>query len=236
MFSQLLSLLIEAPSNSDHLRTFFANYTGLTPFTVSRGPVMTWIRSNSIAVLGVALALGACAKTDKTTTSDSAAGAMAADSSAMAAPALTDANIVAILDDANVADSAAGKIASTKGTSTDVKSFGKLMVGEHHALRVAGLDLAKKQSITPELPADNTKAEADAFIKSLNDTPKGAAWDKAYIDHEVTFHEQVLQTATNAKNATQNVELKALIDKASPVVQHHLDRAKEIQQKLTPAT
>jgi putative membrane protein len=199
---------------------------------------MTWIRSNSIAALGVALALCACAKTDKTTTSDSAAGAMATDSSAMVAPApaLSDANIVAILDNANVADSSAGKIASTKGTSTEVKSFGKLMVGEHHALRVAGLDLAKKQSITPELPADNTKAEADAFIKSLNDTPKGAAWDKAYIDHEVTYHEQVLQTATNAKNATQNVELKALIDKAAPVVQHHLDRAKEIQQKLAPTT
>jgi putative membrane protein len=200
---------------------------------------MTWIRSNSIAVLGIALALSACAKTDKTT-SDSASGAMASDSSAMSAPAaptLSDANIVAFLDGANVTDSAAGKIATTKGTSTDVKSFGKLMVGEHHALRVAGLDFAKKANITPEPPAgDNSKADADAYINSLNDTPKGAAWDKAYIDHEVTAHEQVLQTATNAKNATQNVELKALIDKAAPVIQHHLDRAKEIQQKLTPTT
>ena len=197
---------------------------------------MTWIRSKSLAVLGIALALGACAKTDKTTTSDSAAGAMAADSAAMATPALTDANIVAILDDANIADSSAGKLASTKGTSADVKSFGAQMVKDHHALRVAGQDLAKSQSITPALPADNTKADADAFLKTLNDTPKGAAWDKAYIDHEVTVHEQVLQTATNAKNATQNVELKALIDKAAPVVEHHLDRAKEIQKKLTPAT
>ena len=202
---------------------------------------MTWIRSNSIAVLGIALALGACAKTDKsTTTSDSAAGAMATDSTAMAAPAapaLSDANIVAFLDGANVTDSAAGKIASTKGTSADVKSFGKLMVGEHHALRVAGLDFAKKQNITPEPPAgDNSKVEAAAYIKSLNDTPKGAAWDKSYIDHEVTVHEQVLKTATEAKTATQNADLKALIDKAAPVVQHHLDRAKEIQKKLTPAT
>ena len=202
---------------------------------------MTWIRTNSIAAIGVALALAACAKTDKSaTTSDSAAGAMASDSSAMnapATPALSDANIVAFLDGANVTDSAAGKIATTKGTSADVKTFGKLMVGEHHALRVAGLDFAKKASITPEPRAgDTSKADADAYIKSLNDTPKGAAWDKAYIDHEVTAHEQVLQTATDAKNATQNVELKALIDKATPVVQHHLDRAKDIQKKLTPAT
>jgi putative membrane protein len=199
---------------------------------------MTWIRSNSIAVLGVALALAACAKTDKSaTTNDSAAGAMAADSSAMATPALSDANNVAFLDGANATDSAAGKIATTKGTSADVKSFGAEMVKDHHALRVAGLDFAKKQNITPEPPpGDNSKADADAYIQSLNDTPKGAAWDKAYIDHEVTAHEQVLQAATNAKNTTQNVELKALIDKAAPVVQHHLDRAKDIQKKLAPTT
>jgi putative membrane protein len=200
---------------------------------------MIRIRHTSIAVLGVALALGACAKSENATTNDSAAGAMAADSTAMAnpAPALTDANIVAILDGANVADSAAGKIASTKGTSSDVVSFGKMMVGEHHALRVAGQDFAKKQNITPMAPAgDNSQAAADANLKTLNDTPKGAAWDKAYIDHEVTYHEQVLQTATEAKNATQNAELKALIDQAAPVVQKHLDRAKEIQKKLTPAT
>lgn len=199
---------------------------------------MNWTRYNSIAVIGVALALGACAKGDDTaTTSDSAAGAMA-DTSAMApTPALSDANIVAILDGANVIDSTAGHIASTKGTSADVKNFGKLMMGEHHALRAAGQDLAKQQSITPAAPTgDNSQAEHEAHLKMLNDTPKGAAWDKAYIDHEVTYHEQVLQTATNAKNATQNAELKALIDKAAPVVQKHLDRAKEIQKKLTPAS
>jgi putative membrane protein len=205
---------------------------------------MNCIRYNSIAVLGVALALGACAKSDNSaTTNDSAAGAMAAsDSSAMAnntpaTPALTDANIVAILDGANVADSTAGKLASTKGTSSDVVSYGKMMMGEHHALRVAGQSFAKKDMLTPTLPAnDNGQATADANIRNLTDTPKGAAWDKAYIDNEVAYHEAVLKTAGDAKNATQNLELKALIDKAAPVVQKHLDRAKEIQKKLTPAT
>jgi putative membrane protein len=197
-------------------------------------------RTRFTAVAIAALALAACAKSDKTaTTNDSAAGAMAADSSAMAAnnaaPALTDANIVAFLDEANAIDSAGGKLASTKGTSSDVTSYGKMMMGEHHALRVAGQDFAKKANITPEAPANDTfKTDADAFAKTAADTPKGAAWDKAYIDHEVTVHENVLKTAGDAKNATQNADLKALIDKAAPVVQKHLDRAKEIQKKLTP--
>jgi putative membrane protein len=201
---------------------------------------MNWTRHNSIAVIGVALALGACAKSDKTaTTSDSAAGAMAADSSAMApaAPTFTDANIVAVLDEANVADSAGGKVAATKGTNAEVKAFGAEMVKDHHNLRVAGQNFAKTQNITPVPPTGDTmQADADAFLKTLNDTPKGAAWDKAYIDHEVAGHEKVLQTVNDFKNATQNAELKALIDKATPTIQQHLDKAKSIQSKLTPAT
>jgi putative membrane protein len=70
----------------------------------------------------------------------------------------------------------------------------------------------------------------------MNSMAKGAAWDKAYIDHEVAVHQSVLDNAKAAKDATKNNDIKALIDKATPVIQKHLDRAKEIQSKLTPAT
>src|SRR5918994_6979207 len=51
---------------------------------------------------------------------------------------LTDANIVALLDHANVADSSAGSVASTKATNQQVKQFARLMMAEHHALRKEG--------------------------------------------------------------------------------------------------
>lgn len=196
-------------------------------------------RFTRVALVGGAIAMAACAK-EKTTTTDSAAGAMTpTDTSAMApaAPAMTDANIVAYLDAANVADSAGGKVASTKGTDKDVQAFGKMMMGEHHALRVAGQDFAKKASITPAVASnDTTKAHGEHELATLNSTPKGAAWDKAYIDGEVATHQSVLDNAKSAHDATQNADLKALLEKATPVIQKHLDRAKEIQKKLTPAT
>ena len=55
---------------------------------------------------------------------------------------------------------------------------------------------------------------------------------EAYIDYEVGYHQALLETATKALGAAQNQELKDLIQKAAPVVQHHLDRAKQIQTKL----
>ena len=48
----------------------------------------------------------------------------------------TDANIVALLDEANKADSSAGKFALGKAADPGVKAFAKLMMGEHHALLI----------------------------------------------------------------------------------------------------
>ncbi len=52
--------------------------------------------------------------------------------------AFTDANIVALLDEANKADSAAGAAARPKATDKAVKDFAALMMSEHHALRLQG--------------------------------------------------------------------------------------------------
>src|SRR5919112_3153 len=54
-----------------------------------------------------------------------------------AAGQLSDANIMALLDEANMADSASGAYTVTKATNPDVKAFARLMMAEHHALRAA---------------------------------------------------------------------------------------------------
>lgn len=184
-----------------------------------------------------AVVVAACAKGneagDTTSASGASTAAMAAQSPPVGGAALTDPNIVYILDQANAADSARGKLAQTKGTDADVKKFGGMMVGEHHGLRVKGQELAQKLGVTPQAPAnDQSEAQAKQEMDSLNAAPKGKSWDKAYIDYEVTYHQQVLDTANQALNATQNAELKALIQAAAPVIQRHLDEAKRIQQKL----
>lgn len=162
------------------------------------------------------------------------ASATGASTSASASNAsLTDPQIVYILDQANVGDSARGRLAETKGTSADVKNFGKLMAGEHHMLRREGQQLAKKLNVTPQAPPnDQSEAQAKTEMDSLTSMPKGKAWDKAYIDYEVTYHQAVIQTATRALDAAQNPQLKDLIKKAAPVLQKHLTRAEQIQKKL----
>ena len=159
-----------------------------------------------------------------------------ADAAGKSAP-LTDANIVALLDEANKADSAAGALAVTKATNKEVKDFAKLMMSEHHALREAGQQLAKKLNVTPAPPAtDPVKPLAEGETKALESTPKGPEFDRVYIEQEVAAHKAVLDLAENAHGQAQNEQLKALIEQAKPVIQKHLDQAEKLKDKLGQAT
>lgn len=197
-----------------------------------------WNRAGLI--LGLITAFGACSKKDAgtadtgiATATDTGAVAGMADTGMAPAPALTDPNIVYILDNANMLDSTAGAIAATKGTNSEVRDYGKRMMRDHHALRQQGQDLAKKLGVTPAAPPnDHSQADYDKTMSTLNGVAKGNDFDKAYIDNEVTYHKGLLETATAAMAAAQNAELKNLIQKAAPAVQAHLDMAQGIQSKM----
>jgi putative membrane protein len=149
---------------------------------------------------------------------------------------LTDANIVALLDAANKADSAGGAVASKKATRADVKSFARLMMSEHHALRLQGQQLAKQLGVEPKAPERDPLAPYVASeMKALQSTPKGAEFDRTYIDNEVTIHQAVLDLANQARVTTQTPQLRELIEKAIPIIQKHLDQAQSIQKELTPS-
>lgn len=193
-------------------------------------------------VLSSGVAFTACAKNDAevadTGMAMSDTGAAMMGDTGMAAPApasmaLSDANIVFILDRANMLDSASGALAATKGTNSEIREYGKRMMRDHHGLREQGQALAKKLNVTPAAPAsDNSEAEMTRVMSMLNSAAKGKDFDKAYIDDQVTYHVDLLATATAAMGAAQNPELKNFIQKAAPAVQAHLDAGQAIQKKM----
>jgi putative membrane protein len=205
-----------------------------------------WRHELAGALLALALVVGACRERNKPNETGTAMGGPAdtaqaapspkADSSA-AAGKLTDANIVALLDETNAADSSAGALAVTKATSAQVKQFAKLMMSEHHALRLQGQQLVKKLQITPAPPANDPVAPlADQEGSALNSTPKGPQFDRTYIDHEVGVHRAVMDLLKKSKEAAQSDQLKDLIGKAEPMIQKHLDQAEQLQKQLSAST
>jgi putative membrane protein len=149
---------------------------------------------------------------------------------------LSDANIVALLDHANEADSSAGALASKKATNAEVKKYAKMMMADHHQLRKQGADLAKKLGVTPQPPADDpVTLLAKQEMEALETAEKGIDFDRTYIQQEITAHQAVLDLADQAHGAADNPELKALIEQARPLIENHLKQAQAIEEKLGAA-
>ena len=147
---------------------------------------------------------------------------------------ITDAQIAAIVVAANQVDVDAGKLAASRGTNPEVKKFGERMVTDHQGVNKSAVDLVTKLKVTPQ-ENETSKALKAGGEKNLANLKKlsGAAFDKAYIEHEVAYHQQVLDALDktlipNAKNA----ELKALLVKVRPAFVAHMEHAKQIQSSL----
>ena len=195
-----------------------------------------WKRAGMLA--GLLAALTACSK-DKPGTGDTGLETTTGDATPAAGaarppvPGMSDANIFYVIDRANMLDSAAGSVAVTKGTNSEIREYGRLMMRDHHDLRQRGADLAKRIAIAPEPPPnDASQARADKTMSELNGAAKGRDFDKAYIDNEVETHKTVLETLVAAMAAAQNAELQNMIQKAAPTIQGHFDMAQSIQRKL----
>jgi putative membrane protein len=158
----------------------------------------------------------------------------AASSDAASAPALSDANIAAIVVAANTIDIKAGKLAEKKSDNAEVKGFGEMMVRDHEAVNKQAKDLVTKLGVTP---VDNDlskklKSDAAKTYSSLK-SKKGAEFDRAYVDNEVAYHQAVISVIdTMLIPAAQNAELKALLQQVLPAFVAHLEHAKEVQSKL----
>lgn len=149
-------------------------------------------------------------------------------------PKLTDAEIASVAVVANQIDVDYGKIALKKASNADAKKFAQTMIDDHTSIINQAVALAKKLGVTPKSNAV-TKSLLDgaAIITKDLELKKGKAFNKAYIDNEVEYHKAVIATVEDVLiPQTQNAELKALLQKVMPLLNHHLEMAKMAQSKL----
>ena len=151
------------------------------------------------------------------------------------APPPTDAQIAMIAVVADTVDIDAGNMAAKKTKNKTVREFAKTMVRDHTAVNAQATALAKKRGVIPE-ESDTSKILKSGGDKTMAQlmTLTGAAFDKAYIDNEVSYHEAVLGVLdkTLIPN-TRNGELKGLLESARPIFVTHLEHAKKLQASLT---
>lgn len=148
---------------------------------------------------------------------------------------MTDNQIAGVLKLANDSEIKAAKNAMKQAKSKDVKQFAKDMVKDHgkankelkaieskHKIKAADSELKRTLQASAK--------SGEERLKSL----KGAEFESAYIQEQITMHQAVLDAIDkdlmpNANNA----DLKALLEKVRPVVAKHLDHAKNLETSNT---
>jgi len=150
------------------------------------------------------------------------------------AKAPSDAQIAGIVVAANQGGIDAGRLARSRGNSKDVRRFADQMVREHTAVNQRANTLAKKLSVKPQDTEASRRLKAAGRDKQEQLRGiRGAEFDRAYVDHEIAHHEQVLDALDNVLiPGARNAELKELLQKVRPAVAEHLERAKMLQAML----
>jgi len=145
-----------------------------------------------------------------------------------------DAQIASIVVTANQVDIDAGKLATSKASKPDVKAFAQQMVTDHTGVNKQATELVTRLKVTPEdnATSQSLKSGGDTNLATLKGL-SGAAFDKAYIDHEVAYHQQVLDAVDKVLiPSASNADLKALLVKVRPAFVTHLEHAKHVQASL----
>ena len=218
----------------------------------------TKLSSLALALIASA-ALAACSRADNNAATDttSAMSGGSLDSSASGNTsgntAVTDETLVRTVSAIDLGEVDAGQLAKTKATNADVKSFANMMVSEHSAMSrqdgqiASGLNIdLQRDSANIGTSGSRTSGGAtpggdvhsqvvqmnQQTMQQLRAAKKGSEFDRAYIDSQVQGHQMALQNLQQFSNSTQNQDLKNLVQNAIPKVQEHLDRARQIQQRL----
>lgn len=145
---------------------------------------------------------------------------------------LTDPEIASVAVTANQIDINYAKLAKEKSKNADILKFAATMMTDHQSVIDQAVALVKKLGVTPK---DNDLSKklntgAETTLKMLR-SKSGSAFDRAYIDNEVTYHKAVIETVQNTLiPQSQNAELKELLTKVLPILKTHLEHAEMVQK------
>lgn len=125
-----------------------------------------------------------------------------------------------------------GQLAQQNAQSQDVKNFGQRMVTDHSKANDELKTLAQTKGITlPTEMKHKDKSEMDKLGKA-----SGADFDRMYMKMMVKDHQKDVAEFRKATKKVKDSELNAWATKTLPVLEQHLQQAKEISQKLGTMT
>ncbi len=121
------------------------------------------------------------------------------------------------------------KLAETKSTNPDVKAFAAQMIKDHTKVGAELDALAATKGYTP--PTGPSIVQT-AKIKTLG-ALSGTHFDKMYASQiGVSAHEDAVKLFKENASKAKDPDIKAFAAKNAPALEHHLEMARTLQQKV----
>lgn len=146
-----------------------------------------------------------------------------------------DAEIAAIAVAANNIDIKYAEIAKEKSTNEEILNFANTMIEDHNAVISQAVDLVTELGVEPQPNSLSKKLNTDAEkTRAMLKKKYGKAFDKAYINNEVSYHKAIIGTVRDVLIPdTENRQLKDLLQAVLPALEAHLEHAKQVQKEIS---
>jgi putative membrane protein len=148
-----------------------------------------------------------------------------------AAGGMTDQQFVDFAGQTDMVEANLGQLAQSVAAKQDVKDYGHMLVTDHDQDYGQLMTAAQQAGATvpTAIDAAQNKAMIDPFQKL-----KGAGFDRKYIAEMITGHTKAIAVYKKEASDAQNEALKNYAQTALPVLQKHLDDAKQLAAGKTP--
>lgn len=151
-----------------------------------------------------------------------------------AAHDLSDPEVAHVAVTANSIDIELARFARSRTRNEAVREFAATMIRDHTAVNEQAAALAGRLGVTPSDNAVSRSllagaAEARAALESLHDR----AFDRAYLEREVAYHQAVLDALDGLLiPTTSNPDLRKLLVDVRPAIAAHLEHARQLRGSL----
>ena len=141
--------------------------------------------------------------------------------------AMTDQQFVDTAAQTDMIEANLGQLAQTASDTQAVKDYAQMLVTDHTTDYHQLSDVAHQASLTlpGAIDAEHDKMMIDPFQKL-----KGAAFDHKYVQEMIAGHTKAIALYKKEAADAQNPAVKSYAEQALPVLQKHLDGAKDLMK------
>jgi putative membrane protein len=143
---------------------------------------------------------------------------------------MTDQQFVDFAAQTDMVEANLGQLAQDVGQSQAVKDYGKMLQSDHTDDYGQLQAAAQQTSLT--VPNAIDAVHNKSMIGPMNKL-KGAAFDHKYIAEMIAGHTKAIEIYKKEAQEAQNQAIKSYAETAVPVLQKHLDGAKDLQKDKT---